>query len=324
MVGLLQQQDGQPDTLLSWLEALRDPSRLRLLCLLEQYELGVIDLCDVMQMPQSTVSRHLKILDGQGWICHRRQGTANLYRMVLDELEPAARQLWLLAREQTSNWATLQQDKVRLMHRIEHRQQDTQTFFAGAAAEWDKLRTEFYGRQFTQAALLSLLDPGLVVADLGCGTGSVVVELAEHVKSVIGVDNSSAMLQSARARTAHCTNVELRCGDLEKLPIEDEQCDAALIILVLGYVKDTAIVLSEIARILKPKGRTVIVDLMRHDRDDFRRQTGQERMGFDPPELKQMLKDARLRDATCRALPPQTDATGPALLLATASRGTSH
>src|SRR5665213_2609117 len=94
------------ERVLSWMSSLADPTRLRLLRLVEGHELGVVELCDVLQLPQSTVSRHLKVLVDQDWARNRRQGTNNLYRMVLDELEPPARRLWLLAREQTASWAT--------------------------------------------------------------------------------------------------------------------------------------------------------------------------------------------------------------------------
>src|SRR2546427_8704579 len=87
-----------PDGLLGWMGSLADPTRLRLLRLLERHELGVADLCDVLQLPQSTVSRHLKTLSDQRWVRSRRQGTNHLYRTILDELEPPARKLWLLAR----------------------------------------------------------------------------------------------------------------------------------------------------------------------------------------------------------------------------------
>src|SRR5687768_18408897 len=100
----------QPDALLGWMDALNDPTRLRLLRLLERHELGVVELCDVLQLPQSTVSRHLKVLSDQGWARSRREATTRLYRMILDELTAPARRLWLLAREQTDRWATLKQD----------------------------------------------------------------------------------------------------------------------------------------------------------------------------------------------------------------------
>src|SRR5438874_2166122 len=102
------------DPLVGWMASLSDPTRLRLLRLLERHELGVIDLCDILQLPQSTVSRHLKILIDQTWLRGRRQGTNRLYRMILDELESAARKLWLIAREQTEVWPSIKQDRLRL------------------------------------------------------------------------------------------------------------------------------------------------------------------------------------------------------------------
>src|SRR3954464_2143612 len=94
--------NAQPEALLAWMESLADATRLRLLRLLERHELGVIELCDVVQLPQSTVSRHLRVLSDDGWVRSRRHGTTNLYRMVLDELDATPRRLWLLAREQTA------------------------------------------------------------------------------------------------------------------------------------------------------------------------------------------------------------------------------
>src|SRR5881227_2069687 len=89
----------QPEALLGWMESLADPTRLRQLRLLERHELGVAELCDILQLPQSTVSRHLKVLADQHWVRSRRQATNHLYRTILDELDAGARKLWLLARE---------------------------------------------------------------------------------------------------------------------------------------------------------------------------------------------------------------------------------
>src|SRR5213596_2373366 len=104
----------QTDRLLAWMSSLADPTRLRLLRVLERHELGVAELCDVLQLPQSTVSRHLKVLADEKWVRHRRQGTNHLYRTILDELDAAARRLWLLAREQTENWPASNQERLRL------------------------------------------------------------------------------------------------------------------------------------------------------------------------------------------------------------------
>src|SRR5687767_505537 len=95
-----------PDALLAWMGGLADETRLRLVRLLERHELSVAELCEILQLPQSTVSRHLKVLADQEWVRSRSLGTTNLYRTVLDELDPTPRRLWLLAREQTDAWAT--------------------------------------------------------------------------------------------------------------------------------------------------------------------------------------------------------------------------
>ncbi len=128
-----------PGSLVSRMECLADETRLRLLRLLERNELGVAELCEILQLPQSTVSRHLKVLGDGQWVNSRTAGTNHLYRMLLDEIDPAARRLWLLAREQTEGWATLSQDELRLRRRLRDRETESQAFFAGAAADWDKL-----------------------------------------------------------------------------------------------------------------------------------------------------------------------------------------
>jgi ArsR family transcriptional regulator len=303
------------------MESLADPTRLRLLRLLERHELGVADLCDVLQLPQSTVSRHLKLLSDQRWVRSRRQATNRLYRTILDELDAPARKLWLLAREQTDAWPTVEQDRARLAERLRVRETSSEEFFAGAAAEWDRLRAELYGRHFTHAAMLALLPPESVIADLGCGTASAAAQLAPHVKRVIAVDNSAAMLKAARKRTAGLGNVDVHRGDLASLPIDTGSCDAAILLLALTYVQDPAAALAEVRRILKPGGRAVVVDLLPHDREDFRRQMGQSHAGFDPASFERTMLSAGLSNARVRPLPPEPGAKGPALFLGTGEAG---
>ncbi len=310
----------QLDALLRQMASLADANRLRLLRLLERHELGVAELCDIVQLPQSTVSRHLKLLSDEGWVVSRRSGTTNLYRMILDELDEPARQLWLVARKQTDDWATHHQDQVRLIEHLRRRRGASRSFFAGVASQWADTRDQLYGQAFLRDALIALLPEQWTIADLGCGTGELTRDLAASVGHVIGVDNSPEMLAAARAQTESLSNVELREGELESLPIEAERCDAALLILVLTYVPDPAAVLNEMHRVLKPGGKAVVVDLMRHDRDDFRRQLGQQSMGFTIDELQTRLTDVGFTRARCRPLRPDPKAKGPALVSATAMR----
>lgn len=304
---------------LAWMQSLSDPTRLRLLRLLEQQELGVLELCEVLQLPQSTVSRHLKTLGDTGWVVSRRENTTNLYRMLLDELDPPKRDLWLLARRQTEAWATAQQDELRLRRLLAARREGRE-FFAGISADWDEIRREQYGVSFDLAAAFALLAADCVVADLGCGTGRTLRELSPHVKGVIGVDASPPMLKAARKRTRDLKNVELRHGELTALPVETGACDAALCILALSYVEEPAAVVREMARILKPAGRAVIIDLLAHDRDDFRRRMGQRHAGFAAAHIERLMKEAALRDVRVNPLPPEPDAKGPALFAAAATK----
>ena len=309
-----------PTVLLSLMESLADPTRLRLLRLLERHELGVAELVQVLQLPQSTVSRHLKVLADRGWVKSRSQGTTNLYGMAPSNGDGTARKLWLLTREKTEEWATVHQDQLRLHRCLSQREGTSQAFFAGAANRWDRLREEMYGRAFTLPALLGLLPSDWSVADLGCGTGWATAALAPHVGRVVGVDFSQAMLKAAGKRTKELPNVELRKGSLEALPIEAGSCDGALLLLVLAYVAEPAPVVREMARVLKPGGRAVVVDLLRHDREDFRRQMGQQHLGFEPQDLTRLLGEAGLAAIRCQELPLEPEAKGPALVLATASR----
>ncbi len=309
-----------PDLLLARISSLADPARLRLLHLLENQELAVSELADVLQMPQSSVSRHLKLLAGEGWVVSRGAGTANFYTMANGELPEVSRQLWHLAAAETKEWPALAHDRLRLARCLASRPGEGRDFFAGVAGEWERLRTELYGERFTGLAFQALLSPDWVVADLACGSGAATLALAPWVARVIAVDRSPEMLQAARRRARGVANVLFEEGDLEHLPIADGACDAALMLLALTQIDEPRRAAAEMARVVKPGGRVVVVDLLRHDREEFRRQMGQKRLGFTPGELAHLLTAAGFDAVLCAPLPPESDAKGPALLLARGTR----
>jgi ArsR family transcriptional regulator len=305
------------DALRGWMEQLADPTRLRTLRALEKQELSVLELCEVLALPQSTVSRHLKVLAEGGWLVSRREGTQSLYGWA-DELDAGARRLWLLARAETEGWALLRQDAERLQA-VKARRDGAQRYFAGAAGAWDKLRAEVYGEALGTEALLALLPSEWTVADLGCGTGAVAADLAARFARVVAVDQSGEMLKAARRRLARLPNVEIHEARLEALPLADASCDAALAVLVLSYLEDQAAALREAARILRPGGRLVVVEAARHADEALRRRMGQRVPGFEAGELAALVA-AGLVDVATRTLPAAPGAKGPGLVVATARR----
>ena len=185
------------------LTVLSDATRSRMLLILERHELTVSELCAVLQLPQSTVSRHLKTLGDAAWVSSRRDGTSRYYTLALDERDAQTRRLWTLLRDQVSTTAGADQDARRLKGVLARRQTQSEQFFASAAGQWDRLRREVFGRASSLHALPALIDPRWTVGDLGCGTGETSAALAPFVARTIAVDRSGEMLQAARRR-ARC------------------------------------------------------------------------------------------------------------------------
>ncbi|MCA9285642.1 MAG: metalloregulator ArsR/SmtB family transcription factor [Phycisphaerales bacterium] len=304
---------------MDWLALLSDLARVRLLRLVEQEELGVGELARVLQMPQSSVSRHLKPLFVGGWVAKRSEGTASLYRLAHETLPEAAQVLWRLTREQAGHQATFADDDHRLAEVVAERRSDSKSFFGRIGADWDHLRSELFGEAFSAEALLGLADPAWAVADIGCGTGNAAERMAPYFREVIAVDREPAMLDAARLRLARFDNIQFRQGELGSLPIRDAEIDAAIVMLVLHHVDDPAAAVCEIKRCLKPGGVLLVVDMVEHDRSVLRHTMGHVHLGFAEQDVRgwsgrDLALERHLR------LRPDTEAKGPGLFLATFRR----
>jgi SAM-dependent methyltransferase len=303
------------------LTALADSTRSRILLLLDRHELTVGELCAAMQLPQSTVSRHLKILTDEGWLVSRAQGTSRRYSMQTSKLDPSARRLWQLVRAQVAESAAASQDAHRLGGVLTQRQSTRVAFFDSAPAVWDRVRTELIGHRTDLLALLELLDERWTVGDLGCGTGHVSEAIAQAVGRVIAVDESGPMLTAARKRLAPFQNVELRSGRLEEVPIDTESLDVATMFLVVHYVADPLTVLRDVARVLKPGGRLLIVDFMPHEREEYVSQMGHVWQGLGEEQVREWLEEAGFIGCRYRPLAADPAAKGPGLFVASARKG---
>jgi ArsR family transcriptional regulator len=306
--------------ILEHMSALADPTRCRMLLLLERHELTVSELCAVLQMPQSSVSRQLKTLADDNWITSRRDATSRYYTMPLDDLDSAASRLWPLIREQVASTTAAAHDERRLGGVLDRRRVKSQQFFATAAGKWDRLREDLFGDTFYLWAVLGLIDPSLTVGDLGCGTGQLTETVAPFVHRVIAVDGSAEMLEAARTRLVDLRNVEIRKGDLETLPLKDGELDAALLSLVLHYSPDPGRTLAEVARVCRPGATILVVDMLPHHHEEYQQQMGHVWLGFAESQIVKFLTAAGFARPRVRSLPVDPDAKGPALFAAMATR----
>jgi len=301
------------------LTTLADPTRGRVLLILEAHELTVGELCSVLQLPQSTVSRHLRLLGDDGWIVSRQDGTSRYYSRN-PRLESDADRLWTVVREEMGRSVFAKQDRARLSGIVKQRREKSREFFAAAATRWDTTRNELFGASADLAGLVGLLDDHWTVGDLGCGTGRLSEVLAPNVSRVIGVDGSPEMLAAAGRRLSGQPNVELRQGELEALPIDDASLDAAVLSLVLHYTTEPARVFAEVARTVCPAGRLLVVDMLPHERAEYRQHMGHVWLGFSEEQIRAWLGDAGFERIRFRRLPADAAAKGPLLFAASATK----
>lgn len=314
-----------PTALFERLATLSEPLRVRLLRVLAREELAVGELARVLQTSQPTISRHLKQLDAGGWVQRRPVGTAAWYRLS-DGLDDEARRLWDLVAAQTDHEADepgslLTEDLRRLAAVLASRTGDSEELFRRLGGRWDGVRRELFGESYLAPLLAALLPPGLCIADLGCGTGGMLPLLAPGARLVIGVDREDAMLEVARERAALFPQVELRRGLLDALPIEADSVDLCLCALVLHHVSALPPVFAEVGRVLRPGGRFVLLDMVNHDRDDYRSTMGHQHLGFGRGEIEALAQGGGLVLRSWATLPPDPLAQGPGLFVAGLAAG---
>ena len=294
------------------LSVLSVPLRTRILRLLADQELGVGEIARVVQTPQPTVSRHLKTLLDDGWVVRRKVGTSSLYE-IAPGLGADEAALWsLVSGSLDGRWPD---DPIRLAAVLAERA-GGHHFFGRVAEQWVELRRDMFGEGHLIPAIAALLPDGLRVADLGCGPGDLTAHLAEAGARVIAVDREPAMLEAAARRVGHLEHVELRRGTLEDPPLAAGEVDLALFCLVLHHIADPAKALAATARALAPGGAIVMLDMVGHDRGEYRRTMGHVHLGFEASAVADMARAAGLKVMRRRVLTPQAGATGPALFLA--------
>ena len=269
------------------LRVVADPNRLRLLLLLEREELSVAELQEILTMGQSTISTHLAQLKQAGLVEDRRTGKSSLYRLKADNGGQVIAGLLDQAAEEIPEAA---QDFAAIAGVLKKRQDKMRTFFDSVAGRFGRDYVPGKSWKGVAEALLRLMPP-MVIADLGAGEGAFSLLLAQRATKVIAVDTSSKMIEVGRDQAARqgVTNLDYRLGDMEDVPIEDEVVDLVFFSQSLHHAMHPERAVREAARILKPGGRVVILDLVKHRFEEARDLYADEWLGFTEVELESTL-----------------------------------
>ncbi|MEM9381858.1 MAG: metalloregulator ArsR/SmtB family transcription factor [Planctomycetota bacterium] len=290
------------------LKVLADPTRLRALALLAEEELSVGELSRALGMAQSRVSNHLRVLRDHDLLVERRAGTSTFLRSATADAGSAAplARLWAAVEPDLASVPEHESDRLRLAGVLAERSADDRAFFDRMAGDWNKVGELFSRGTARQRAAAQLLPPGLVLADLGCGTGYVARSLVGLCERLVCIDRSEGMLEEAERRlrtaTPHGTTVEFRRGELDALPLQGGELDGAVAAMVLHHLADLGAALREMRRVLRPGGTLSIVELMPHRETWMHAELGDRHLGLDPTEVQTALTRAGFDDVRVEPL----------------------
>ena len=284
---------------LNYFKALADITRLRLLNILLNHELSVNELVTILGMGQSGISRNLKILTETGFLECRRDGSWAFYYVTK---QGACRRFIDSIKYVFNHEDVFHDDLTHTEHIIQDRKLETVRFFNKIASKWDLLKSEILGDFELNKVIIGEMRKCDVVVDLGCGTGELMQELKTVANRVIGVDSSSKMLDQARNRfKANEQEFDLRLGELEHLPLTNEEADCAVLSMVLHHLSRPELVIAELARVLKKSGTLIIVDYEKHADESMRRIYGDRWLGFGIDEVTDFLTPKGLVIAKIRS-----------------------
>jgi ArsR family transcriptional regulator len=272
------------------LRALSDPTRLRIVALLEKDELSVNELQEITRMGQSRISTHLGLLQESGLVQSRRDGKRTFYRLN-SETSGAVGEFIQLAIRGAKELPEHSADQINLKRILARRREQAQVYFNQIAGRFDRVYGPGRSWQAFGHLLLRILPP-LVVADLGSGEGLLSELLARRCKKVIAVDNSEKIVAfgAAKAKKNNLKNLEFRLGDLQSPPIEPESVDLAILSQALHHAAEPAKAIAAAYRILKPGGQILILDLARHNFDRAHELYGDQWLGLAESDLHRWLE----------------------------------
>ncbi|WP_165221685.1 ArsR/SmtB family transcription factor [Affinirhizobium pseudoryzae] len=303
------------DKLVDVLKTAGELTRFRLLALLSAGDLTVSDLTDILGQSQPRISRHLKLLSEEGLIERYQEGAWAYFRLKQDgPVSPLAR---LLLEAAGSDDPVLQRDGERLAEVKRVRAERAQAYFSRNAAEWDELRRLHVSDRAVEEALLRLVgsEPIDALLDLGTGTGLILQLFQNLYRRAVGIDASRDMLAVARANLDRTgiLKASVRQGDIFNLPVEAGDFDLVTIHQVLHFLDHPERAIAEAAKVIRPGGRLIIVDLAPHTLDYLREDHAHVRLGFSHQTVTEWLEKLDLSVEQVIDLQPSAKAEAPAL-----------
>ncbi len=286
-------------------KALADETRLRLCHLLWHYELSVSEIVQVMEMGQPRISRHLKVLADSGLLVSHRDGSHVYYQGCDDK---NLQHLIQFIKQWAQEHELFKTDLARAQAVFNERKERTRLFFNSVADHWDQLKKEILGDFDLEPIIQAWIKDSEVAVDLGCGTGQNLLQLSAKAGRVIGVDSSLKMLDKTGAMLRmKNSNIELRLGELEHLPMSDQEADLAVANMVLRHVSEPILGLREIQRVLKPGSIFILADFDGHEQEAVRKKYGGVWLGFESKQLQQWLEQAGFTVLDRQQYPVQLD-----------------
>jgi ubiquinone/menaquinone biosynthesis C-methylase UbiE/DNA-binding transcriptional ArsR family regulator len=274
------------------LRALSDPTRLRIMALLDKDELSVNELQEVTRMGQSRISTHLGLLQDAELVESRREGKRTFYKLN-QQADAGASEFIRLAIRGAEELSDYESDQINLKRVINRRREQAQIYFNQIAGRFDRVYGPGRSWQAFGHLLLRILPP-VTVADLGAGEGLLSELLARRCKKVIAVDNSEKIVEfaAAKAKKNNLKNLEFRMGDLQNPPIDPNSVDLVILSQALHHAEEPAKALEAAHRILKPHGQILILDLLKHNFEKARELYGDRWLGFPESDLHRWLEEA--------------------------------
>jgi ubiquinone/menaquinone biosynthesis C-methylase UbiE len=277
---------------LKLLRAISDPTRLRILSLLEKNELSVHELQEITGMGQSRISTHLGQMLDLELVQARKEGKRTFYRHNA-QLSGQDADFVRLAMPGAMELPDYGSDRINLKRILKRRQDQAQIYFNQVAGRFDRVYGPGRSWQGFGHLLLRILPP-LVVADLGSGEGLLSELLARRCKKVIAVDNSEKIVTfgAAKAKKNNLKNLEFRLGDLQNPPIDAESVDLVIMSHALHHAEQPENAIRAAHGILRSAGRVLILDLLKHDFKKARDLYGDLWPGFAESDLQSWLEAA--------------------------------